>query len=165
MGVTRMALISTISTMSLLPAGCAGGRHFDTRNVDSHLTPATVAASDYTATRVVGGRGDRRHPQPAPLYGAGDTLLPAGQLAASGYDRLAQGRFLARYPHYLEANDYAPDRHITLSGTVEKVLTGKVGEVPYRFALIKADALYLWPGARGVSAPPQFHPGGVVFGG
>ncbi len=165
MNAMRMvALVVLLATL----AGCAGGPRFATRDVDTHLTPATVAAgsTDYTATRVVWG-GVIVATHNLPDYTELEVLsYPLDDSQRPDTAGAAQGRFLARYPHYLETMDYAPGRRITISGTLEKVLPGKVGEAPYRFPLIKTDALYLWPRADAVPSSPQFHFGvGVVFGG
>lgn len=165
MNAMRVVAVAMLLTML---AGCAGGPHYDLRDVDSRLTPVAVAAAGtkYLAARVVwGGLIVATHN--LPHYTELEVLsYPLDDSQRPDTAGAAQGRFLARYPHYLETIDYAPGRRITISGTLEKVLPGKVGEAPYTFPLLKADALYLWPRAGGVPSSPQFHFGvGVVFGG
>lgn len=56
-----------------------------------------------------------------------------------------QHRFIARYSGYVETMVYAPGREITVIGSLRGVKDGKVGDAPYRFPMLDADKLYLWP--------------------
>ncbi len=67
-------------------------------------------------------------------------------------DNAPIGRFLVRRPEYLEPLVYAPKREITVVGTVEEIKEGHVGDSPYRYPVVKADGLYLWP-LRSAGAP------------
>jgi outer membrane lipoprotein len=55
------------------------------------------------------------------------------------------GRFIAIVPEFLDPEVYAPDRQVTFSGTLLRTEAGKVGEYPYTYAIIQAEAWYLWP--------------------
>ena len=55
------------------------------------------------------------------------------------------GRFIAIVPAFLDPKVYAADRQITVTGAVLRTETGKVGEYPYTYPVIQADAWYLWP--------------------
>lgn len=55
------------------------------------------------------------------------------------------GRFLVRRPEYLEPLIYSPKREITVVGMVEEIKEGRVGDSPYRYPVVKADGIYLWP--------------------
>jgi outer membrane lipoprotein len=57
----------------------------------------------------------------------------------------ARSRFIARYPGYLETMVYAPGREITVLGKLQGVEEGKIGDAPYRFAVLKAERIHLWP--------------------
>lgn len=57
----------------------------------------------------------------------------------------AGSRFIVRYPGYLETMVYAPGREITALGKLQGVEEGKIGDAPYRFAVLRADRLHLWP--------------------
>ena len=54
------------------------------------------------------------------------------------------GRFIAIVPEFLDPKVYAPDRRITITGTLLRTEDGKVGEHPYTYPVIQADAWYLW---------------------
>jgi outer membrane lipoprotein len=56
-----------------------------------------------------------------------------------------RGRFLVRYPGYLETMVYAPGREVTVLGALQGIEEGKVGDAPYTFSVVKADKVYLWP--------------------
>ena len=55
------------------------------------------------------------------------------------------GRFIASVPEFLDPKVYAPDRHVTVTGTLQSSETGTVGEYPYRYPVVEAKAWYLWP--------------------
>ena len=57
----------------------------------------------------------------------------------------AKNRFIVRYPGYLETMVYAPGREITVLGKLQGVEEGKVGDAPYRFPVLKAERIHLWP--------------------
>jgi outer membrane lipoprotein len=50
-------------------------------------------------------------------------------------------------PEFLDPQVYAPDRQVTVTGTLLRTEAGKVGEYPYTYPVIQADAWYLWPEA------------------
>ena len=55
------------------------------------------------------------------------------------------GRFIAIVPGFLDPQVYASDRRVTVSGTLLSTEDGKVGEYPYTYPVVQADAWYLWP--------------------
>lgn len=55
------------------------------------------------------------------------------------------GRFIVRYPGYLETAVYEPDRLVTVDATVVGLDTRPVGEARYRYPVARADAVHLWP--------------------
>lgn len=55
------------------------------------------------------------------------------------------GRFIVIVPEFLDPQVYAPDRQVTITGTVLHTEAGKVGEYPYSYPVVQADAWYLWP--------------------
>ena len=60
-------------------------------------------------------------------------------------DKSAKSRFIVRYPGYLETMVYAPGREVTVLGKLEGTEEGKIGDAPYRFPVLKADRIHLWP--------------------
>ena len=55
------------------------------------------------------------------------------------------GRFIAIVPEFLDPQVYAPERQVTVSGTVLRTEAGKVGDYPYTYPVVQADTWYLWP--------------------
>ena len=54
------------------------------------------------------------------------------------------GRFIARVDGFLDPAVYARDREITVAGTIEGKLTRAVGDYPYDYVVVHADARKLW---------------------
>jgi len=80
-------------------------------------------------------------------------------------DASPKGRFLLQREGYLEPVDYAPGRLITAVGAVTGVEEGKVGDAPYRYPLMQAEQLHLWPKPESYRRQtPQVHFGiGVIL--
>ncbi len=55
------------------------------------------------------------------------------------------GRFIAIVPGFLDPKVYAPDRRITVSGRLLRSEAGKVGDYPYTYPVVRAEAWHLWP--------------------
>ncbi len=64
------------------------------------------------------------------------------------HNRDYAGRFIARIDGYLDAEQYAKDRYITISGKVETGLVRLIDEYPYHYPLIHVQEYYLWPEAQ-----------------
>lgn len=146
---------------------CATGPRYDTSQVTTSLTANQVASalSSHSGARVVWG-GVIITTRNQPGYTEMEVLSYPLDSAQRPDTRLSeQGRFLVRHSSYLEGVDYAPGRQLTVSGKVETVLEGKVGEAPYTFPLVKSDDVYLWPVDGRTQSSPRVHFGiGVIFG-
>ena len=59
-------------------------------------------------------------------------------------DRSA-GRFLLQVEGFLDPAVYSEGREVTARGVLAEPVAGRIGEHPYRFPLVKARTLYLWP--------------------
>lgn len=148
-------------------AACASGPRYDTAQVDTRLSAAQLAAAPaaHAGARVIWGgviittRNQAGYTEMEVLsYPLNSSQRPDTTLGE-------QGRFLVRHNRYLEAVDYAPGRQLTVKGTFEKVLEGKVGEAPYSFPVIQSDDVYLWPRNGSTPSSPRVHFGvGVIFG-
>jgi outer membrane lipoprotein len=55
------------------------------------------------------------------------------------------GRFIAIVPEFLDPKVYAPERLVTVTGTLRGSESGRVGEHPYTYPVLEARAWYLWP--------------------
>lgn len=65
------------------------------------------------------------------------------------------GRFIAHYPGYLETVAFAPDRLVTVNARVTGSETRTVGEAPYDYPVVRAEAVHLWP--EGETPGPSVH--------
>lgn len=57
----------------------------------------------------------------------------------------SEGRFLVRSKEFLDPAVYANGRRLTVVGTVVGEDERRIGELPYRYAVIQAEAIRLWP--------------------
>jgi len=65
------------------------------------------------------------------------------------------GRFIALVPEFLDPKVYAPERRVTVTGTLLRTEAGKVGDYPYTYPVVQAQAWYLWP--REVERPYGYY--------
>jgi outer membrane lipoprotein len=70
---------------------------------------------------------------------------PLGSSGRPDWSDESDGRFIAIVPEFLDPKLYAPDRRLTVTGTLLRTEAGKVGEHPYTYPVVAADAWYLWP--------------------
>lgn len=70
---------------------------------------------------------------------------PLGASGKPGFSDESDGRFIAIVPEFLDPKVYAPDRRVTVTGTLLRTEAGKVGEYAYTYAVVQAVAWYLWP--------------------
>ena len=70
---------------------------------------------------------------------------PLGSAGRPRWSDESAGRFIAIVPEFLDPKLYAPDRRLTVAGTLLRTETGKVGEHPYTYPVVEADVWYLWP--------------------
>lgn len=130
-----------------LLASCASTPKFDTTGVDRSVTPSSAVGGDRRAvgTRVQWGGvivATRNLRQRTQLEVLAYPLDRAGEPDPSA---TPQGRFLLLEDGYLEPVDYAPGRTITAVGTITDVEQGQVGEAEYRYPVVDASQLHLWP--------------------
>lgn len=135
-------------------AGCAGGPKYPI-NKETNVPPReAIEKADALKgkTLVWGG-----------VIAKADNLADATRLEIVAYplewdqhpntDASALGRFIVETEGYLETADYAPERRVTVQGRLEKIRDGRVGEANYRYPVLSADKLHLWPVERIVGEP------------
>lgn len=79
---------------------------------------------------------------------ATDVELVGRRLDNSGrpkHEDESAGRFIARYPGFLDPAIYEPERELTVAGPLTEPEQGKVGEHPYLFPVVAVESHYLWP--------------------
>ena len=156
----------TLLLLPLLLGACAGAPALDSSQVDHVLTPAVVAAEPGYAT-------DRQI-----LWGGiilGTTNLPDRtliEMLAYPLDRREKpqrdevplGRFLLEQSGFLDPAIYAAGRLLSVTGTVVRTETGKVGDSEQTCPVVSARALHLWPEDSLSEEPSVIFGIGVGFG-
>lgn len=142
-----LSVLAAMSIVGLLCTACATRPPLDLAGVDAGLTPARAAADIGSArTRKVEWGG---------VIVSAENLRDRTRLEVLAYpldhsarpelDRAPLGRFILEKAGYLETLDYAPGRLLTAVGLVTGIRDGTVGQTAYRFPLISAEQLHLWP--------------------
>ena len=148
---------------SLLLAGCVSAFPDEiVRSVNRTLTVAELRqapAAHVNARVILGGEILATRPR----VGETEIEVLARRLrpddSPERSDR-SEGRFLVKTADFLDPAVYAPGRRITVLGTVTAEVERPIGELPYRYPVIAAERIRLWP--RDVAAThivPVYPPG------
>lgn len=62
----------------------------------------------------------------------------------------SEGRFIACRNGFYDPAVFKAGREITVTGAIVKFENGKVGEYDYRYPVLTADVVYLWPERRNI---------------
>lgn len=147
-----------------LAAGCASGPRFDTRGVEAGVTPrqALTEAARLEGRTVLWGGVVVDSTNLAEATRLEVLAYPLGPDQGPDLDREPLGRFLVLQSGYLEPVDYHAGRAVTVLGRLAGTRSGRVGNAPYEYPLVRAERIHLW--AAGGRTSPQFHFGvGVIF--
>lgn len=82
------------------------------------------------------------------LTGETHIEIVARELAADGEPRTldsSEGRFIAIFNRFLDPAIHAIDRSLTVRGQITGTTTKQLGEMEYRYPVVKVEAYYLWP--------------------
>jgi len=109
------------------------------------LAQVRAHAADYLGRQVRWGgtiieTGNRENATRLTVLGR--PLYKAGEPEATDD---SAGRFIAIVPEFLDPEVYAPERQVTVTGTLLRTEAGKVGEYPYTYPVVQVEAWYLWP--------------------
>ncbi len=143
-----------VLALIVLLGGCASAFPDDVlRSVDRSVTVALLREdpSAYLGRRVMVG-GDILATRPMP--GATEVEVLAKPLNVEGRPRHgddSQGRMIVRTSQFLDPAVYAEGRRLTVVGDVTGAEERKIGELPYRYPVVTAVDIRLWP--REVVAP------------
>ena len=79
-----------------------------------------------------------------------DTLIEIVQQPLLGNGRpettsSSAGRFLARFNRFMDPAIFAPGNRLTVTGTLNGVRSGRIGQYPYKFPLVDVIEYRLWP--------------------
>lgn len=78
------------------------------------------------------------------------TILEVLELPLDGSGRPVEGdrsggRFLVHWEGFHDCAIYEPGRHVTVIGEVKDEKEARVGEMPYRYVVLSASKVHLWP--------------------
>lgn len=164
-----MKLWLWILSFALLLSGCAGQPF----SVEQSPTPTQVARSGETGSemhwggRIVAVKNLRDRSLVEVLS------FPLDRNGQPQTDEAPQGRFIVERRGFLEPHEYAPDRLLEVRGRLSDFTAGQVGDAAYRYPVVMADRLVLWPErAAATAASPRInfgfglsnHGGGVGMG-
>jgi outer membrane lipoprotein len=130
---------------SLLAAGCVSVPQ-PLQGAFIPITPAEAIAGNHDGALVRWG-GVIAHTEPLAERTCFEVV--ATRLDAEGEpsrpDSDSLGRFIACRTGFYDPVVFAPGRSVTFTGRLDGQREGKVGEYAYRFPVISADVVYLWP--------------------
>lgn len=142
----------SVMALSLMLGACASApfQKSTLAGADRNLSPAQALASPQTmqGRRVVWG-GQIISSQNL----AGSTELtvlayPLNSQTEPETNKTSLGRFIIRQNGYLESADYASGRRVTVVGTITGQREAHIGEANYRYPVVEAQQLHLWPKAQ-----------------
>lgn len=141
----RRAGLALVLATSLLATGCVSMPQ-PLQGAYSAVTPAEASSGQHDGAMVHwGGVIARTEPlADQTCFEVVATRLDAeGEPARPESDSL--GRFIACRQGFYDPVVFAHGRSVTFTGRLNGVREGKVGEYAYRFPLLAADVVYLWP--------------------
>jgi outer membrane lipoprotein len=68
-----------------------------------------------------------------------------------------EGRFIARVDGFLDPEEYAKDRELTVFGKIEDKLVKNIDDHPYDYPLIYAEEYHLWPEYKPIHPPYPYY--------
>ena len=161
-------MIRNLVLWSLLLAltGCATGPKYPVSEVNPEIRPDLVSTSPESAkgTKVLWGgviASNRNLADATQLEIIAYPLSSSNQSPQTG--KASEGRFLVVTPGYLESVDYAVGRRITVTGSLQDTVAGRIGETPYQYPVVSPDDIYLWPRDAGSGSIPIRFGIGFIF--
>lgn len=70
------------------------------------------------------------------------------RLSAKGrpsYSGTSEGRFMVTVSGFIDPKEYPSERLMTVTGVISMVVEKKVGEYPYLYPMVEAEAYHMWP--------------------
>ncbi len=83
------------------------------------------------------------------------------KLSAKGkpaYRGPSEGRFMVTVQGFIDPEEYPKERLMTVTGMISKVVEKKVGDYPYVYPMVEAEAYHLWSGKLGDPYPYHNRP-------
>lgn len=137
----------TIFTMltALFISGCSTTNNTSSKTNTVAVTTAQAASEPqkYRGTKVYWGGtilGVKNHKD----YSIVEVLRYPLSGAEPDDNRKAQGRFLVKMSEFVDPAEYKSPNRLTVTGTLEGIQNGKVGNYPYTYPIIKAEKVRFW---------------------
>lgn len=127
-------------------SGCASKPVFDTSDVDRSITPTGVVSDiELSIDRRVLWGGTILQTKNLKDFTQIEILsYPLDTSYRPETQKRPEGRFIVRYSGYLEPENYAQGRMLTVLGQLASKIDGKVGDSEYTYPLVQAQQLQLW---------------------
>ena len=74
------------------------------------------------------------------------------------YRGSSEGRFMVTVKGFIDPEEYPKERLMTVTGMISKVIEKKVGDYPYVYPMVEAEAYYLWSEKLGDPYPYHYRP-------
>lgn len=143
----KAALRGSFLVAVVLLSACASGVPETIRNASvSAVSVAQVregAKGQYTGTRVRWGGSIavvENAPSKTLIEVVAQPLNQEGRPKVNGSD----GRFLAKFPGFIDPLIYDKDRLLTVVGTLRGEVDRDIGEYAYSFPIVEVESHYLW---------------------
>ena len=150
--ILALLLLLTSACSTLAPQPAAGSRSITPNQVSRHMRSPESAPVEWGGVIV----------SLENLRQSSEIQIIASPLTNSGRpetDEPPVGRFIAIQPGYLESIDYARGRQVTVSGKLDRLREGKVGQSSYLFPVLLVQKIHLWPKQREGGVTPRFNLG------
>ena len=145
---TTIIVLTSVLTACLLSACVTGPKPL--RGEFSNLSPAQASKDNTVNAKVrwggrivaVNNKTDRTCFEVVGLYlsnGARPQKLDK-----------SEGRFIACRNGFYDPDVFKAGREITITGAIDRFENGKIGDYDYRYPILIADVVYLWPERRDV---------------
>jgi len=148
-----------VVAVALWLAGCASAFPEDAlRSVDRSVTLTALRENPAAnlGRRVMLG-GDIVATRPMPGHTEVELLSkPLDREDRPRHGDTSDGRFIATSPQFLDPEVYAAGRRMTVIATVAGEEERKIAELPYRYPVVAAESIKLWPREVAVPYPPPW---------
>ena len=148
--ILALLLLLTSACSTLAPQPAAGSRSITPNQLSRHMRSPESAPVEWGGVIV----------SLENLSNTTELEIIAYPLTHSGQpdtDEPPEGRFIAVNGGYLERADYARGRQVTVSGRIDRLRKGKVGQADYLFPVLLTQEIRLWPKEYGSSLTPRFN--------
>lgn len=154
--------------VSILLLGCASGPRYAPQDALLELTPDqfdTIDVAMLGQARVIWGGAIIALENLEAFSEIEVIAFPLDARQRPQQHKQALGRFILRWPGYLEAMDYTQGRLLTINGMVTDWHQRNIGAAIYTYPIVMAEDMYLWPAATMPPSRPRLHIGiGVMLG-